>query len=254
MTTERKAVGQYFALDYTGVPFILFGSAHLAALGTLAGAIFLLVYFGKRRSLNQRKKIRYGLGCLLIVNELSYHAWNIIHHQWSWQWHLPLHLCSLFVWASAFMLFTKNRVVFQFAYFLGISAALQPLLTPDAGRYGFPHFYPVQLFISHGSIIAAAVFMAGVEGFRPRISSVWQIALWSNVYLFFVTLINLGIGSNYLYTLHKPHIPTLLDYLGPWPWYLLSAQGIALTLFGVLYLPYGIANYRASKSISANIQ
>lgn len=38
------------------------------------------------------------------------------------------------------------------------------MLTPDAGLYGFPHVRFFQIFISHGSIVAAAVYMTAVEG------------------------------------------------------------------------------------------
>ncbi|MBT3390431.1 MAG: TIGR02206 family membrane protein [Chloroflexi bacterium] len=231
-------MSQYFAVDYVGAPFVLFGIAHLTALGAVAISIILLVCLSKQLNENQRQSVRYGLAIVLMFNEISYHIWNIVNDRWSLQWNLPLHLCSIFVWLSVYMLLTKNHAIFEFAYFLGISAAIQPLLTPDAGTYGFPHFYPVQLFISHGSIIAAAVFMAAVEGYRPRVASIWRIIIWGNIYLLVVTGINLLISSNYLYTLHKPHVPTLLDYLGPWPWYLLSAEGVALALCGLLYLPY----------------
>lgn len=231
-------MSQYFAVNYHGAPFVLLGAAHLTALSMVAISIALLVWFGRQLNENQRQNLRYGLAGLLIINEISYHVWNIVNHRWSLQWNLPLHLCSIFVWLSAYMLVTKSHLIFEFAYFLGISAAIQPLLTPDAGIYGFPHFYPIQLFISHGSIIAAAVFMAAVEGYRPRPAAIWRIAIWGNLYLLVVTGINLLIGSNYLYTLHRPHIATLLDYLGPWPWYLLSAEGVALALFGLLYLPF----------------
>ena len=217
---------------------MLFGIAHLIALGVIVISIILLVCLGRQLNEIQRQNVRYGLAILLILNEISYHVWNFVNDRWSFQWNLPLHLCSIFVWLSVYMLFTKSHAIFEFTYFLGISAAVQPLLTPDAGSYGFPHFYAVQLFISHGGIIAAAVFMAAVEDYRPNIKSIWRIIIWSNLYLFFITGVNLLIDSNYLYTLQKPHVPTLLDYLGSWPWYLLSVEGVALALCGLLYLPY----------------
>jgi hypothetical integral membrane protein (TIGR02206 family) len=86
--------------------------------------------------------------------------------------------------------------------------------------------------------------MAAVERYRPHWSSIKRVFIWVNIYLIIVTIINLLIGSNYLYTLHKPHIITLLDFLGPWPWYLLSAELIALILFLILYSPYAITDRR----------
>ena len=65
-----------------------------------------------------------------------------------------------------------------------------------------------------------------------------------NVYLVVVTAINYALGSNYMYTLQKPHTASLLDLLGPWPWYLLWAEFLALLLFTLLYLPFAAADRR----------
>lgn len=36
----------------------------------------------------------------------------------------------------------------------------------------------------------------------------------------------------------------ILDLMGPWPWYLVSAQFVALFLFVLLYLPFAFADRR----------
>ncbi len=233
-------MNQFFATDYQGAPFVLFDAAHLTALGIII--LVNLALFPLRRVLTPwlRQAIRYALAALLVVNRIALHIWNIANDQWSIQWQLPLHLCSVFLWLSVYMLVTRSYPVFELAYFLGIGGATQALLTPDAGIYGFPHFYPVQFFITHGGIVTASVYMAVVEGYRPYWASLKKVFLWGNLYLAFVTVVNLLIGSNYMYTLRKPHVPTLLDHLGPWPWYLLSAEVIALLIFLALYAPYAI--------------
>lgn len=228
---------EYFAKDYTGAPFQLFGSGHLIAL-----AIILLVnlsfIFIRKQSQKFKDRVRYAIIAALVVSEGSWHIWNLAIGEWSIQTHLPFHLCAVFVWLSVIMLITRNARLYEFAYFLGIGGALQPLLTPEAGIYGLPHFRAIQTLAAHGSIITAAVFMTVVEGYRPTWASIKRVFIWANIYLIFVTGVNLLLGSNYMYTLHKPETASLLDLFGPWPVYLLVAEGFALVLCLLLYLPF----------------
>ena len=60
------------------------------------------------------------------------------------------------------MLIFKNRPIYEFAYFLGITACANYLLTPDLGIYGFPTYRFIQTFISHGFVITAAIYMTVV--------------------------------------------------------------------------------------------
>ena len=232
----------------SGATFIHFGFVHLAILGMVGLFIFSLFFVRKSANTKLCKLIRYSLAGLLIINQLARHIWLIYFDMWNIQWNLPLHLCSIFVWLSAYMLITKSYTIFEFAYFLGLGGALQALLTPDVGSYSFQKLYLAQFFIAHGSIIIASAYMAIVEGYRPTWASIRKVFIWANIYLVIVTVINLVIGSNYLYTLHKPNVPTLLDYLGPWPWYILSAEGIALILFLLLYLPFLLSAPRPSQN------
>lgn len=239
----------FFAADAPQEPFLLFGPIHLALWGILVVINLSLVFVRRTTNDRQRRKLRYFLAGILAINEIAYHIWLILTGQWGYQWNLPLHLCSLFVLLSIFMLISKSYFVFEMAYLLGISGAMQPLLTSEVGAYGFPHFYAFQIFISHGGIITAALFMAIVEGMRPSWASIKRVFIWSNMYMLLVTIVNVVLDSNYMYTLHKPHIPTLLDILGPWPWYILAMEAIALAIGLILYLPYWLQDRRSKLAI-----
>jgi hypothetical integral membrane protein (TIGR02206 family) len=62
--------------------------------------------------------------------------------------------------------------------------------------------------------------------------------------------INAVLGSNYLFIAHKPDAQTLLDVLGPWPWYILSMEVIGLVVFVLLYLPFWLRPSRQSGAAS----
>jgi hypothetical integral membrane protein (TIGR02206 family) len=234
----------FFASDTLQGVIEIFGPVHLLMLGILAAINLSLFFVRQATTDDQRRHLRFFLAGLLATNELGYHIWLIMTGQWNYQWNLPLHLCSAFVWLSITMLLTKNQFIFEMTYLLGMAGAIQPLLTSEVGAYGFPHFYAFQIFISHGGIITSALFLAIVEGMRPTRGSLKRVILWGNVYLVLVTIINVLLDSNYLYTRYKPHIPTLLDSLGPWPWYILSMEAIAILISLALYLPFWLHDRR----------
>jgi hypothetical integral membrane protein (TIGR02206 family) len=229
---------RYFAREYEGPPFRLFGTPHLVALALILALNVCLLVAGQRCPVAWRAPTRIALAALLVIQELCLNAWKVATRQWTLQESLPFHLCSVAVWLSAAMLLTKSYPLYEFCYLLGVAGALQALITPDAGPYGFPHFRFFQCLISHGAIITAAVYMTAVEGFRPYPISILRIALQGNLYMLVVCAINKVLGSNYLYVARKPDTVSLLDVLPPWPWYILHIEAIAVAMVGLLYLPF----------------
>ncbi|MBN1876769.1 MAG: TIGR02206 family membrane protein [Anaerolineae bacterium] len=238
-------MGEFFAKDWKGSPFVLFGTAHLIGLGCVALAIIAIVYFGKKASPQARRNIRYGLAGVLLSVEASWHLWNLFTGQWTVLEHLPLHLCSFLIWLSAFMIITKNYTIYEFSYLLGIAGALQALLTPDAGIYGFPHFRFFQVLLSHGALITCPIYLTLVEGFRPTKASVLRVIKFSMLYMIAVFIFNLIIGSNYLFIGHKPETASLIDVLPPWPWYVPIIAMLGLISIMLFYAPFAIQDYRA---------
>jgi len=236
-------LGQFFAADYRGGAFVLFGPAHVAALLSILLFNLYLSRFRQAADL-VRRRIRWMLACSIWAAESAWHIWNLATQQWSIQVLLPLHLCSAMIWLSGLMLITGNYTLYEFVYFLGIGGAIQYLATPDLGIYGFPHFRFFQTFLSHGLMLTSAVYMTVVEGLRPTWRSMVRVAFWANVYALIIFMVNKGLGSNYLMINAKPDVPSLLDLLPPWPYYLIYMELIGVATFLLLYLPFAIRNFR----------
>jgi hypothetical integral membrane protein (TIGR02206 family) len=151
---------------------------------------------------------------------------------------LPLNICSILIWLTGFMLIFGNYRIYEFAYFLGIGAGLQYLLTPDLAIYGFPHFRFFQTFISHGLLVTCPIYMTVVEGFRPSWKSILRVTVIVNIYMGIIFLINSSIGSNYLMINGKPSTQSLLDLLPAWPTYIIFMELIGLLTFALLYSPF----------------
>ena len=236
-------MSQYFVYDYTGNPFILFGTWHLVALLVIVLVNFAMLGF-RKSSEKTRTIVRWCMAIVLWLDEASWHVWNIYWGHWTVA-QLPLHICSLLIWLTGFMLIFKNYRIYEFAYFIGIGGAMQALLTPDAGIYGFPHYRIFQTMISHGLLITSAVFMTAVEGFRPTWKSFWRVVLGLNLYALLIYPVNLLLGTDFLFINGKPATASILDALPPWPFYLIYMVLIGLAIFLLLYLPFIIRDARA---------
>jgi hypothetical integral membrane protein (TIGR02206 family) len=221
-------------------PFHPFTQQHWAALGTgaLVVAIFILV---GRRGGNGRKLATALLAFLnFSVYPLSLLAWGSLDGEKSIDNFLPFHLCDIAAITAGIALLTRRPLACALTYFWGLAATLQGLLTP-ALTIGFPSWPFLMFFIHHFAVVAAALYLPLVDGWRPK-HPLWRQILeiygWSVLYLTFAMTANRLLGSNFAFASRPPDNPSLIDQLGPWPWYLLAMQGIAILLFSLLALPF----------------
>lgn len=236
-------MGKYFGSDYAGGHFVFFSTSHLTALITLF-SIYLLLYLFRAQFQKTTidKNTRYTLAFLLIAQELSLNVWHLFNGTWSVATSLPLHLCGLAIVLSAVMLINNSYKLYELNYFWGLGGAIQALLTPDIGIYSFPHFRFFQFFISHGLIVMASLHMTFVAGYRPTQRSIWKVFAVTNIYMVFIAGFNWLTGGNYLFICHKPVNGSLMDFMGPWPWYIITLEFVAVISFYIYYSPFGIGD------------
>jgi len=227
-------MSDYFQYDNQVESFQAFSTSHTIAL-LLIFMIIILIYVYKKEL--RKDGIRIFLATLLLGQEILLHVWWLQTGSWSITDSLPLHLCSASVILSAFMLYLKSKRIYQVVYFWGLGGASQALLTPSL-FHAYPHFRFFQFFTAHGLIMIAILFMTFVYAYRPTIQSVFRTFWLTNLFALFVGAVNFLIDGNYLFICRKPETASLLDLLGPWPWYLLSLEFITLLFFFLLYTPF----------------
>lgn len=217
--------------------FIMFSMPHLLALAVIALVVVLLFRcrFALRSQPSLRRSVRLLLACLLLFCEAGLHVWYFSQGIWKTGFSLPLELCGITLLLSAVMLFTRSRLLYSFLYFAGIGGAFIALLTPNL-VYPFPHFRFLLFFTAHGAIILASLFMTWAEGYRPTLRSLFFTMLCLNGVAACVYAANLMLGSNYMFLVRKPSTFSVLDYFGPYPYYLLVEEAFAFVIFLLMYL------------------
>jgi len=150
---------------------------------------------------------------------------------------LPLHLCRLLALAAPLVMFYKSRYVLGMFYFWVIAGTLNANLTPDLDQ-GFPHLSYFNYWMLHSGLVLVAIYAVFVYRLRVTLKDMWNLFWITNLVLIIMHGINFVFSSNYFYTMQKPPVATLLDYMGPWPWYLLSGQAVAFLLMGIAYIPF----------------
>jgi hypothetical integral membrane protein (TIGR02206 family) len=216
--------------------FRLFGPVHLsiiAAIPLSAAALTL----ASRRSPLARRAIAPALALALFMNEVVWNVWRIRHEGWRYPEGLPLQLCDLAIWATVVALLGRNQWAYELAYFAGLAGAGMATLTPDlwAPTCSYPTAY---FFAAHGLTIAGVLYLAWSGLARPLPGCVWRAMAMVNGWAVLVGIFNALNGTNYFYLCRKPAGPSLLDFLGPWPWYLASVELVAALLFTLLWLPF----------------
>jgi len=208
----------------------LLAAEHVGAMAvTAAGAVAA----ARSRSVAVSRGLAVAIGAAYLVE----HAYFIARGTWSLDFNLPLHLSDVVTVVSVLALWTARPLLVELTWFWALTASLQAVLTPDLGA-DFPELIYWTFFITHAGAVVAAVQLVIGRGLAPRPGAVGRVFVATLVVAAAAGTANLLTGGNYMWMREKPDTGSLLDVMGPWPWYIVSAAALALVLFTLLALPF----------------
>ncbi len=149
---------------------------------------------------------------------------------------LPLHLCDVALLTSLVALTTQRMRAVELSYYFALAGTSHGLLTP-ALDVDWPHPRFVTFFVHHGGVVLAALYLVLGVRLVPVRGSVLRALKGLALYAVVVGGLNWLLGTNYGFLCAKPPSASLLDHLGPWPWYLVVLLGVAGSVFVLLSLP-----------------
>ena len=171
-----------------------------------------------------------ALALILVVDAAVFAIDPVITHTWTARASLPLSLCDVaLVIAAAACWWPRQPLLIELTWFWGLAGTLQAIATPDL-TVGFPHLEFFEYVVGHLGIVIAALYLVVGLGYRPRARAVPRVFAITVLYTGFVGIMDAVLNADYMFLASRPVHWSLLSVLGPWPWYILSAAGLALVL------------------------
>ncbi len=220
--------------------FALFGGPHLAVLAIILAAVVLVsrVSPDPDRTLLARS-IAWTLLVIAILKPILFIG---VYGQ-AWQRSLPLDLCRINEFLCVYLLLARSYRAFEVAYFLAMAGSVTALLMPDL-VHGFPDMRFLLFFSSHGLAVLAVLYAISGYGFRPTLRSVGTTFAFLAVYTLIIAGVNIVLDANYLFLRQKPEGASVMDFMGPWPVYVVGLIGLAMVLCFLCYLPFAFLRRR----------
>jgi len=212
---------------------------HLAALAVTAVACVALPVAARRRPGAWTTWTARSLAIFLVAWLVADQAYRLADGVYSIERSLPLELTNAVTLIAAVALWTRTQLAFELTYFWGLTASLQAALTPGLrADETFPGFYYWHYFAVHSGVVVAALMLAFGLGMTPRRGAVARVFAITAAWAVLVGVANLVTGGNYMYLRERPETSSLLDWLGPWPLYVLGAGLVGLAMFALLDVPF----------------
>jgi len=221
-------------------PFRPFGVLHATTVGVVFLVVALAAWWGARQPLDRARLAGRGLGLLLLA---YYLVESVVRVQWlgldpTYIW--PLEICNALFFIGAAALWWSHRQGFAIVTLWTFTCTLQAFITPTPGA-GYPSLEYVRYFTNHGLLVLAAVYVLVGLAARPTAREAVGAALALQCWEVFVGLVDWVTGENFLYLRFPPPSPTLIDFLGPWPWYILSLEAVGVASFALWYGVFKLA-------------
>ncbi|TDC58799.1 TIGR02206 family membrane protein [Actinomadura sp. KC345] len=226
--------------------FVAFGVSHWAVLGVFAVGCAGLVLLGRSQRVvepgggfgGEARGFGKAYALAIVYVVVGTHVSAFLPGEWNTGSSLPLHLCDLAWPAAVVALWTLGRRGFALTYYWGLTLSVQGLLTPTLSGGDYPDVEYLAFFGMHLLIVWAAVYLTWGLGMRPdwrgyrfaiAATLAWAVAAF---------VFNLVAGTNYGYLNDKPGEASVLDLLGPWPWYVLAEALIILLGWALITWPW----------------
>jgi len=216
--------------------FTAYGPSHWGVLAVFVIGAVLLVWVGRRQSERQAQRLGRMLGAETAVIYAAILVYVLTPP--TIESSVPLQLTDLATVVAAYALWSQKQWAYALTYYWGLVLSTQALISPALQSPDFPHYQFLAFCAIHLLVVWAAIYLTWGRGMRPnwrsfRLAVVVTLA-WATVTFTF----NRIAGSNYGFLNRKPSTASLLDVMGPWPWYIVIAATLVSIIWALMTWPW----------------
>lgn len=220
-------------------PFVPFGWSHGVVVVVLVVVATALVVFGRRhRGAPTQRRFSRAFAVVFAALLVPVEVYWLLPRQSGIEHSLPLQLCDLAAMASVWALWSHSSTAFALTYFWGLTLTAQAFHSPELNGPDFPSPEFLSFFGIHSLVVWAAVYLTWGVGLRPDWRSYRVTVLVTIGWGVVMFAVNHVVGTNYGFLNAKPQVASLLDVLGPWPWYLLSELVLGAAVWALITWPW----------------
>jgi len=215
--------------------FSAYGPSHWAVIAVFAVGAVVLVWVGRRQTKRQGRRLGRILGALTAVIYAAILIYVLTPPTLD---SVPLQLTDLATVVGAYALWSQKQWAYALVYYWGLVLSTQALISPALQSPDFPNYQFLAFWAIHLMVVWAAIYLTWGRGMRPdwrdfRLA-VAATLLWAVVTFAF----NRVTGTNYGFLNRKPSTASLLDVMGPWPWYVFVGATLILLVWALMTWPW----------------
>lgn len=214
-------------------PFELFGWPHIISIVLMSLLGILIIYYS-RSNKKFSKFIRIFILINLVLMDLGYRLWSGFYESNNISGLLSVHISSISVLLAVVVLIKYKQKIFDVFFYWAIILVPQAIITPGIDRFGFPHLRFFQILWVHFLVLYTVFYLLLVEKRRLSKNHLKRALIVTHIYGLFVFIINMIFSTNYMFIGYKASVPSLIQFLGPWPYYIFVLDLIMVVLFIVL--------------------
>jgi len=172
---------------------------------------------------------------LVVFNEFAFQLNMVYYGIWSYRTSLPLEMCYLS--ALLIPIYTRlkhYRPLQNWFFFAGFGGSTFAFINTNLSEME-QIYISIHYFFAHGLVIFV-MFALVIDGYRPRWADYFNAIKWTIILVIFIIVINLILGSNYMFTFQKPPGVNFTLLMPEWPYYFIFMLLIGLMFYTVLML------------------